>query len=60
MVCKKEREMILVAQFVVWRERCARVKQDEGLVDEVTIQWRTLNLTNTVANESNRIELTLV
>lgn len=40
----KEKELVLIAQFIIWRERCCRIFRDkskriEELVQEVRMQW---------------------
>ena len=47
-ICKEGRGMVLLSNFVVWRERCNRIfneksKTIEELVSEVRDQWRALN-----------------
>ena len=47
---KKERSILLITQFVIWRERCNRIFREENcnmlqLVEQVEAQWRYSSLT---------------
>jgi zinc-binding in reverse transcriptase len=47
-VQKKIREIILIAQFIIWREHCSRIfknqmKQYLLILEEIRLQWRWLN-----------------
>ena len=44
-ICKEGRELVLISNFVIWRERCNRLfkeklKPIDELVQEVLAQWR--------------------